>query len=75
MIIFEVPHSSTQTPSVQHNGSTQGPHLFSTQKPKNPQFNQALSFTPKTPQFHLPLSSTPKTHFELRGLELRSFWC
>ena len=56
------PFSSTQTPSVQHIGSTQWPNVFS---PKTPQFHtslsstipsvqhpKSLSLTPKTPQFH-----------------------
>ena len=59
-----VPLSSTQTPSVQHIGSTQRPHLFSTpnssvphQEPlcsTSPLFphEQLLCSTPKTPQFH-----------------------
>ena len=33
---FWVPLSSTQTPSVQHIGATQGPHLFSAQNPSVP---------------------------------------
>ena len=50
--------SSTQTRSVQHIGSTQGPHLLSTQNPsvqhKNPSVphQKPLSTTPKTPQFN-----------------------
>ena len=49
-----LPLSSTQTPSVQYIGSTQGPHLFST---KIPQFNTK---NPSVP-YRKPLSSTPKT--------------
>ena len=46
-----VPLSSTQTPSIQHIGSTQGPHLFSTRNTSVPH-QTPLSSTPK------PLSST-----------------
>ena len=60
----KVTRSSTQTLSVQHVGSTQGPHLFSTQN-LSVEHQKLLSSTPKslssTPK---PLSSTPKTpHF------------
>ena len=40
-----VPLSSTQTPSVQHIGSTQVPHPFSTQNP-SVQHQKSLSSTP-----------------------------
>ena len=46
-------------PSVQHIGSTQGPHLFSTQNP-SVQRQKPLSSAPKPPKFHTPLSFTPK---------------
>ena len=63
MIIFEVPDSSTQTPSVQHIGSTRGPNLLP-KRLKNSLFNIPLSSAnpsvPPLPQFHIPLSSTPK---------------
>ena len=51
--------SSTQTSSVQHIGSTQGPSLFSTQNP-SVQHQNPLSSTQKNPPFHTPLSSTQK---------------
>ena len=59
-----VPLSSTQTPSIQHIGSTQGPHLFSTQNlypsvpHRPPQLNTSVSHkdhtfsAPKIPQFN-----------------------
>ena len=55
-----VPLSSTQTPSVQHIGSTQRPHLFSTQNP-SVLHQKPLSSTPKPPQFHTKNSSVPHT--------------
>ena len=51
---IRVPLSSTQTSSVQHISSTQGPHIFRTQNP-SVQHQKPLSSTPKS------LSSTPKT--------------
>ena len=62
-----VPLSSTQSPSVQHIGSRQGPHLFSTQnisvqhqKPLS-LIPKLLSSTPKTPQFHTETPSVQHT--------------
>ena len=43
--------SCTQTPSVQHIGSTQGPRLFSTQN-LSVQHLKPVSSTPKPPQFN-----------------------
>ena len=51
--------SSTHTPSVQHVGSIQGPHLFSTRNLSVPH-QKLLSSTPKLPHFNTPFSSTPK---------------
>ena len=57
---FRVPLSSTQTPSVQHIGSTQGPHLFITQTP-SVQHQKPLSSTSSSVPPQKPLSSTVKT--------------
>ena len=79
--------SSTHTPSVQHIGSTQGPHLFSTRNPSVPHQNP-LSSTPKTPQnwrvcwteecvelraFCVKLRGV--WNWRVFGVELWNFWC
>ena len=82
IIFLRVLLSSTQTPSVQHNSSTQAPHLFSTQN-SSVQHQKPLSLTPKTPLFHAknpsvqhlkPLSSThpsDKKQLYISGVDLR----
>ena len=89
--ILRVPVSSTQTSSVQHIGSTQGPHLFSTQNPSF-QHQKPLSSTPKplnstspSVPHQKPLSSTPKPpqfrgvlvwNWGFFGVECRGWnWC
>ena len=81
IVIYRVPLSSTQTPLVQHIGSTHGPNLFGSLNP-SVQHNKSLSSTPKTPQFNTLLSITPKnpsstqTAVPYKGcVELRSFRC
>ena len=76
-------------PSLKHISSTQGPHLFSTQK-SSVQHQKLLSSThpsaPNTPYFHTPLSSTHPSvlhipqfkHTSVQvlvfGVELRGEW-
>ena len=72
---FKLFISSTQTASVQQIGSTQGPHLFSTQNPSF-QHQKPLSSTSPSVPHQKPLSSTPKPP-QLRrvfGVELRVFF-
>ena len=59
--------SSTHTPSVQHIGSTQGPHPFSTRNSSVPHQNP-LSSTPKTPQ-------NWRVCWTEGCVELKGFWC
>ena len=91
IVIYRVPLSSTQTPLVQHIGSTHGAHHSSTENP-SVQHEKFLSSTPKTHEFNTktpsvphqkPLSSAPKTpQFPTKNhpldknyVELKGFWC
>ena len=82
LIVFMKSFKIRENPSVPHIGSTQGPHLFSTENLSVPH-QEPLSLTPKSPQFETPLRQTEEflvwnrgvLGVELRGVELRGFWC
>ena len=86
--LLNFPLSSTQTPSVQHIDSTQGPHVFNTQNPSvqhqnlSVQHQKPLSSTHFSVPHQKPLGSTPKLLISTQGvwnsgifgLELRRVW-